>query len=608
MVNINTKNLSFRVQVTLSLLVLITAIPIGLMWYASSDQILQKSVEQMFRQSSRVITNHLDDFFDEAYTVYQHQDKSDQDFAQIVQDRDKLLAYLSSVLAHHQQIDYLYFANAEGGLLSLGRDKNGNFIRIETEHPKAGKTISYSADASGKGTQIINTNEHFDPRVRQWYRRAVTSNRPVWSDIYPGAIEKVLGVSLAKAQYDEQGNLLGVWGLDLTLNTLQHELAKNTLSKNSSIMLISEEGTIVASSTDQFPPLMELGTPLTPVANILWNKINLAPNGGEPRVSKFHVGRDPWIGAHTQYQIGQKRHLTILFISPMCDFIGEFIATKYFAVAFTLFLVSLAIFYGSKVTHYMLRPIAQLQRGVKLISGGKWSSRIKVNRQDELGLLASSFNDMADHLQATIQQLKLEQSETTRLNELLAKSNAELEQKVQERTAELKNANIQLQYLANIDPLTQVANRRFFWQQMEQRKYQSKGWLLILDIDNFKKINDTHGHLVGDDVLQHFCRVCTNCIGDQSLFGRIGGEEFAIFIEQHQVKDIRQFTKCLLTMVSKTPMALKHTNIHLTTSIGVTETTPEQTNAYALADNMLLQAKSEGKNRAIFYHGETITA
>ncbi|MDO6542830.1 sensor domain-containing diguanylate cyclase [Photobacterium sanguinicancri] len=600
MVKLNTKNLGFRIQLTLSIFVLVTAIPIGMMWYSSSEQILQNSVQQLFRQSNQVITSHLDDFFDEAHLVYQHQITEQQSLPAVVKQRDNLLKYLANVLAHHDEIDYFYFSSANGSLLSLGRDEFGNFIRIESDHDKAGPTTSYSTDSAGIGTEVINTNAHFDARTRQWFQRAIKTKGPVWSDIYPGAIENVLGVSLANALYDNNGNFLGVWGLDLTLSTLEHELQKNILSTNSRILLISDQGAIIASSDKDLPALMNLGTPLTPIVNVIWENIYGTPPSNTIEVNQYPLQNSTWMTAHTKYKLGEERYLTILLISPICDFIGEFINAKYYAVLFTIIAMLLAMYFGSQGTRYILKPINQLQATVKRITLGKWSSRTQLDREDELGDLSRSFDNMAEHLQETICQLKDEQKETTRLNNLLAYNNQELERKVQERTSELQNANIQLQLLANFDPLTQIANRRHFWQLFEQRSKNNTGWLLILDLDNFKSINDTYGHLVGDRVLQHFCSVCQSCIGTHALFGRIGGEEFALYVNDHDVLNIHRYAQQLLACVRNTPLMLDGNNIQITTSIGVTHSTIDKKNVYAEADRMLFKAKTAGKDRVIF--------
>lgn len=258
------------------------------------------------------------------------------------------------------------------------------------------------------------------------------------------------------------------------------------------------------------------------------------------------------------------------------------------------------MYFGSQGTRYILIPINQLQATVKRITLGKWNSRTQLDREDELGDLSRSFDHMAEHLQVTICQLKEEQKETTRLNNLLAYNNQELERKVSERTAELENANSKLQQLANFDPLTQVANRRHFWQLFEQKNQQSPGWLLVLDIDNFKSINDAHGHLIGDRVLQQFCSVCQSCLGSDALFGRIGGEEFALFVTANDAPDIKAYAEKLLRCVRNTPLIIDDRTISFTTSIGVAQTSPDKRSVYAEADKMLFKAKASGKDCVSF--------
>ena len=107
------KNLGLRIQLILTLLVLLTAIPIGLLWYHSSEQVRLQTLERLYHHSSETIYHQLDNFFAEARMVYQHQQRIEADLPAIVQDRDKLIAYLATVLNHHFTIDYFYFANKD---------------------------------------------------------------------------------------------------------------------------------------------------------------------------------------------------------------------------------------------------------------------------------------------------------------------------------------------------------------------------------------------------------------------------------------------------------------------------------------------------------------
>jgi diguanylate cyclase (GGDEF)-like protein len=164
----------------------------------------------------------------------------------------------------------------------------------------------------------------------------------------------------------------------------------------------------------------------------------------------------------------------------------------------------------------------------------------------------------------------------------------------------------ELQTQANWDFLTEVANRRRFFMLGQHEltraaRYASETSLLMLDIDHFKVINDTHGHTTGDVVLKTVAKVCRDSLREADILGRIGGEEFAVLLPQtaqaiaHEVAErIR-----LAVQESSTPTGSSTDAIRVTVSIGVASCTTEATLDEMLrcADGALYQAKHSGRNK-----------
>ncbi|HKI62960.1 MAG TPA: diguanylate cyclase, partial [Mariprofundaceae bacterium] len=110
-----------------------------------------------------------------------------------------------------------------------------------------------------------------------------------------------------------------------------------------------------------------------------------------------------------------------------------------------------------------------------------------------------------------------------------------LEQKVNERTLELKEANAKLEILSITDDLTGIFNHRHFLARAEHaiklsQRYQRPIALIMMDVDHFKSVNDTHGHAAGDEVLKHVVATCCRINRETDIFGRLGGEEFGILL------------------------------------------------------------------------------
>lgn len=162
----------------------------------------------------------------------------------------------------------------------------------------------------------------------------------------------------------------------------------------------------------------------------------------------------------------------------------------------------------------------------------------------------------------------------------------------------------QLRKEASTDPLTGVANRRLFLNQANQeiRRYQRFGEpasLIMADIDHFKRINDTYGHAVGDEVLKHFTKLTSEFLRSTDLLGRLGGEEFGILLSVTNSSDALVFAERCRRLVSETPAATAKGTIPFTVSLGLTQfhhSDETADNILKRADAALYRAKQGGRN------------
>ncbi|WP_166645376.1 diguanylate cyclase domain-containing protein [Photobacterium lutimaris] len=584
----------------MALLVILTALPIGFLWHQSAERIVHNTIENIYKYASQSVISHLDDFLTQANKVYTHQERIQAELSTIINDRKALLSHLTNVLNHHDDIDYFYFANTDGGLVSVGHQSDDLYYLIESETGNAGQLSRFESDYNGiKGT-FIETTAGFDAREKMWYQDATKVNQPVWSKIYAGAFDPtLLGITLSKAQRGLNGELLGVWGLDLTLNTVIQELYKSKLSRHGDVVLFYKNNIILASTSKKHAvhtgKLKSINHANTPILDKL---IRLDSNQGNNLILIDHDGKQ-WAGFIADYSLAQVDEVKIAFYSPMSDFAPELKVAQNVAILLTLVLMFIAIMLGKKAARQISQPIQALTHAAEQISRGHWGSKITITRDDELGTLAESFNKMQCNLEKTIFKLDNEQQETTRLNALLAIQNQELEERVEERTHALKTANSKLHQMAYFDALTGIANRRYFWQQLDDKCTESSGWLLILDIDNFKQINDAFGHIEGDNILKHFTAVCLGVLPEQCLFGRIGGEEFAMWLNDMPRACIEELTDELVSTLASTPYINDGTTVTISTSIGACRCFSQPQKAYAIADKLLYEAKHRGKNRAV---------
>lgn len=167
---------------------------------------------------------------------------------------------------------------------------------------------------------------------------------------------------------------------------------------------------------------------------------------------------------------------------------------------------------------------------------------------------------------------------------------------------ERKSLERELLRLALTDPLTGVANRRCFMEQLEKElermhRYGEPLSVLILDVDRFKQVNDRHGHAMGDSALRHLAELAKGLLRRNDLFGRLGGEEFGILLPGAARTGAQDFAERYRQHVEAQPAP---GGLGLTISVGVTECVPEDIQPdqpLARADQALYRAKQGGRNR-----------
>jgi diguanylate cyclase (GGDEF)-like protein len=158
------------------------------------------------------------------------------------------------------------------------------------------------------------------------------------------------------------------------------------------------------------------------------------------------------------------------------------------------------------------------------------------------------------------------------------------------------------------DPLTRAHNRRYLVERLASeiayaRRHGTRLALILFDLDHFKRVNDTHGHLAGDDVLRDVTAMVSRLIRAEDVFARFGGEEFVILVRGISHTNINRFAERVRAAVERLEIASESTVLRVTISIGVASfdeladktRTPDA--LLRLADERLYRAKTEGRNR-----------
>jgi len=195
---------------------------------------------------------------------------------------------------------------------------------------------------------------------------------------------------------------------------------------------------------------------------------------------------------------------------------------------------------------------------------------------------------------------------------VLINYNKLLELKVNRRTNQLskslrklQTSNKKLYTLANIDTLTNICNRRSYFNKskvlLKKAILENKTfYILMIDIDYFKKINDTYGHASGDKVLIEFCMIINTVICDE-VFARIGGEEFCITFFDIKEEKINEISENIREACEKASIKINDNEIKFTVSLGLSSraTHTQIDDILCVCDELLYKAKDGGRNRLV---------
>ncbi len=185
---------------------------------------------------------------------------------------------------------------------------------------------------------------------------------------------------------------------------------------------------------------------------------------------------------------------------------------------------------------------------------------------------------------------------------------AERHRALEQTRDRLREQAVLLRDLAVVDELTGLYNRRFLDSRLgyELERLQRYGHplsVMLFDVDHFKRVNDRHGHLVGDAVLQHLARVGLEAVRRVDLLARFGGEEFAVLLPCTEAHGARIAAERLRERIERTPATTDEGAIGVTISVGVATADgawqPDVQGLIRAADQALYRAKAGGRNRVV---------
>jgi PAS domain S-box-containing protein len=332
-------------------------------------------------------------------------------------DEQQLARFFLEEILLEPSVDYFYFANEEGGIASAG-SQFGTLQLIFTKGMRLGRRAVERVDASGAvlGDGPPPRIRDLDPRQRSWYVSAKQARRLIWVPPHFGALILQLTLPLASPLIGPSGEVEGVFGGDVLLDSLSGYLESHRSSPNTHLMLLEPDGTLIANSS-RAPLFSEkngdvrrlkadsVPQPLSREVVGLVGRVHDSPIQSLSTLSHDEEGRAYYLDI-APYVRGPDIRWYLVTVVPRSDFTGPLDALWSRFLLILLCGAAGAVVLSRGMAGWVTRPMRAINERVKQIAAGKFGSRVETRRQDEIGQLVHSFNDMSGRLASTYEEIR----------------------------------------------------------------------------------------------------------------------------------------------------------------------------------------------------------
>ena len=438
----------------------------------------------------------------------------------------------------------------------------------------------------------------FDPRIRPWYKDILKQGPVAISDPYLDLNTGKMAVSIGRAVAEKQGKNY-VLAADIPIQEIVQQVSRLNFSDMGFVWILNERGVFVyhpnpdviyqsLSKVEDVAGVPEYARLSTP------GEVRYLHQGTWHSAISWSIPNSPWL-------LG----VTVLDSSAFKNL--ERLRAIYLALSVVLTALFAVLIYF--MTRILAAPLIRIIDFVRQVTTENLDQQLDIHFSRELDSLATSLNEMTGRLKQNFRQIEAQQAELSRYNQ-------ELEQQVQDRTKDLKDAYVQLEEayektkcVAATDYLTGIANRRSFFESAAKEVSRSARdttplCLLELDFDDFKRVNDTYGHAAGDKVLVHAVSRIQQCLRNYDLLGRLGGEEFAMLLPNTPFDQGKQIGKRIYEAVATSSVEHEGHQIRISISIGFAFRAvcgDDIESVLYEADRALYMAKKMGKNRLVAF-------
>ena len=542
------KSIKTQMIVFALLATIIPSVTMGWLSYVQNRKFLNEKIKQELRVVTSQVSRELDLWLkDRLYDL-----RVFSSSYVVVENLEKILrqgsAHIENVVAHRRLKDYL--GSVRGKIVDYQE-----LMLLDLQ----GAPVATSSDK-------VTTVKLPERCLERAQANKYTLGSAYWDETLQAAV-----IVITQPILTANERLLGVLMAKLNFRTISKILMKYAQGEIGELYLITKEGFLLVSSQAISAKFLE-----TKLLDSTTKK--LYSQEGEPNA---------YLGYHSQPVVGTLKRMSELGWGVVAEkekakAYAQIVRLRNLTLALVvglLFLIGLAAYLLSLS---LVRPLNRLTRGAGKVAAGDLEVDVPVSSRSEVGYLTEVFNDM-------VGRLRQGREELAAINETLRQKNVELHE------------------ISIRDGLTGLYNRKHLMETLDKEVNRSQRHshsfsFLVIDIDHFKKYNDTYGHLAGDEVLSRLASVFKKSIRSSDYAARYGGEEFIIMLPEIGPEQGVEAAERIRNKVAEENFAGEGESIEVTISVGVASYPENGEDAQSVirnADAALYEAKELGRNRVV---------
>jgi diguanylate cyclase (GGDEF)-like protein len=516
-------------------------------------------------------------------------------------DHEATTRHIFKQLKQFPNLTGITIATEQPNYVGVVYDENG--LKMVTLWDKVtGGVVDKLLAEQGRVVSALRDAE-YDHRQRPWYLMVLEANRPVWQEPYVTINPRRFVISADHPIHDKRGNFIGLADAEISLTDISDFLRSLRIGKTGQTFIMERDGDLIATSTDQEAYYINPDSQqperlkatqsndliIYETAKYLTQKFdNLSQIDRSQQLDFMVNGEHMFVQVMPFYDPKGLDWIVVVTV-PESDFMETINTNTHTTIVLCLVALAIATGIGILTSRWLMLPILKTISAANALSSGDWHQRVPNSRVSEVDLLSGAFNRMANQLQESFGKLEYNayhDSLTGLLNQTAFRK--KLQGAIEHRIHSLNDRR-----------LTDNPNYLFA--------------VLFLDLDYFKLVNDSLGHLIGDELLIEVSQRLKHCIRSSDAIARFGGDEFIILLDHLTHKTDATQVAAKISRELQRPFKLSGNEVFISTSIGIVYSNISDNEPESFlrnADIALYRAKSNGKaNYEVFdaeMHTETV--